>query len=234
MCNAEIKMKVKFVHVILLVSLAHFSNGNETNSNTTEKAVPQKTTSDVASTLLTRLVSDVMMNASDSLRGSTSVHDQADAVLREASSRLNDLGYLLVRMGAALKIGGRRLLDLEGLLITVFGEKKFRFKKQKAYLWASDIAQLGNCTAETRLAQITAKIISAYATRATASSIFEGIEQVGDIVGSTGDSLEDVAMRLAGLRGNGTATPLPKPEVNGSGEALIQNIIDIIVNHGSM
>ncbi|XP_037508993.2 uncharacterized protein LOC119385666 [Rhipicephalus sanguineus] len=175
-----------------------------------------------------------MVNASDSLRGSTSVHDQVDAVLREAASRLNDMGYLLGKMGAALKIGGRRLLDLEGLLITVFGEKKFKFKKQKAYLWASDIAQLGNCTAETRLAQITAKIINAYAARGTTSSIFQSAEQIGDIVGSTGDSLEDIALRLAGPKGNGTAAVLPKPEVTESGEALIENIIDVIVKHGSM
>ncbi|XP_075743470.1 uncharacterized protein LOC119177878 isoform X2 [Rhipicephalus microplus] len=227
-------MKFKLVHIVLVISLAHFSSGVETTYNSTAKAMPPKTTSDVASALLTRLVSDVMMNASDSMRGSTSVHDQTDAIFREAASKLNDMGFLLARMGAALKIGGRRLLDLEGLMITVFGEKMFRFKKQKAYFWVSDIAQLGNSTAEIRLAQITAKIISAYATRATASSIFEAVEQVGDIVGSTGDSLEDVATRLAGIGGNGTVAPLPKHDLNESAEALIQNIIDIIVKHGSM
>ncbi|KAH6937411.1 hypothetical protein HPB50_000098 [Hyalomma asiaticum] len=172
-----------------------------------------------------------MVNASDSLRGSTSVHDQADAALKHVALRLNEMGYLLVRMGAALKVAGRRLWDLDSTLSIVFGPAKF--KKQKASLWALDIAQLGNCTTETRLAQITAKIINAYAARSTPSTIYKGVDHIGDIVGSTGDSLEDIAVRLAVPKVNGTAVHLPKPELTESGEALLQNIIDVVVKHGA-
>ncbi|KAH7965873.1 hypothetical protein HPB49_011757 [Dermacentor silvarum] len=160
-----------------------------------------------------------------------SVHDQVEAVIKEAAFRLNAMGYLLVKMGAALKVGGRRLKDLDGTLSIVFGPAKFR--KQKASLWALDIAKLGNCTAEVRLTQMTAKIINAYAARSKPSSIYKGVDQIGEIVGSTGDSLEDVALRLAGHKESGTAAVLPKPEMTESGEALLENIMDVIVKHGA-
>lgn len=224
-------MNAKVALVFLLVSLAHFSDGQDTSDNSTTKASLAKTTSDVASSLLTRLVSDVMLNASDALRGSVSVHDQVEAVIKEAAFRLNAMGYLLVKMGAALKVGGRRLKDLDGTLSIVFGPAKFR--KQKASLWALDIAKLGNCTAEVRLTQMTAKIINAYAARSKPSSIYKGVDQIGEIVGSTGDSLEDVALRLAGHKESGTAAVLPKPEMTESGEALLENIMDVIVKHGA-
>ncbi|XP_075538470.1 uncharacterized protein LOC142572908 isoform X1 [Dermacentor variabilis] len=229
---AELSMNAKVALVVLLVSLARFSNGKVTaDSSPTEASLAKKTTSDVASSLLTRLVSDVMLNASEALRGSVSVHDQMDAVIKNVALRLNEMGYLLVKMGAALKVGGRRLKDDDDTLSIVLGPAKFR--KQKASLWALDIAKLGNCTTEVRLTQITAKIINAYATRSRPSSIYKGADQIGDIVGSAGDSLEDVALRLASRRERGTAPLLPKPDMTDSSEALLQNIIDIIVKHGA-
>ncbi|KAK8786862.1 hypothetical protein V5799_023363 [Amblyomma americanum] len=187
-----------------------------------------RSTSDVASMLITRLVADVLLNASQSLSGSTSVHEQMDAVLLESAHRLNAMGHLLAKMGAAVKVGGRKLRDADGTLSIILGPAKFR--RQKASLWAIDIASLGNCSTEARLSQITAKIITTYATRTKPSSIYKGAEQIGDIVGSTGDTLEDIASRLAASRENGTAE-LTKPELSETGEELLHQISEIIVNH---
>uniref|UniRef100_A0A023G329 Putative secreted protein n=1 Tax=Amblyomma triste TaxID=251400 RepID=A0A023G329_AMBTT len=210
----------------LLISFGTLSHGQESSVNSTTKV--SRSTIDVASMLITRLVADVLLNASQSLSGSTSVHDQMEAVLLKSAHRLNAMGHLLAKMGAAVKVGGRQLRDADSTLSIVFGPAKFR--KQKALLWALDIANLGNCSKEARLTRITAKIVNTYAARTKPSSIYRGAEQIGDIVGSAGDALEDIARRLAASGENGTAE-LPKNELSESEEQLLHNITEIIVKH---
>lgn len=67
-----------------------------------------------------------------------------------------------------------------------------------ALQWSKDIYALGNNALESRLATITSKIISAFAARNQVKNPYLALEQLGDVVGSTGDVLQDVAKRLAG------------------------------------
>lgn len=190
-----------------------------------------KTTSEVASRLLARLIADVLVNASDSVPGSQNVHDQVGAVLLETARRLNGMGHLVTKLGAAIKVGGRRLHGAYDTLSIVFGPAKFR--RQKASFWALDIARLGNDTSEARLSQIVAKLINAYAARSKPSSLYAGIEEIGDVVGSVGDTLEDVAKKLAAGADDAVEEALPEPELTVSGEELLEKVSDVIVKYKS-
>ncbi|XP_077554762.1 uncharacterized protein LOC144169458 [Haemaphysalis longicornis] len=139
------------------------------------------------------------------------------------------MGRLLTKLGAAVKVGGRRLHATYDTLSIVFGPAKFQ--RQKASLWALDIARLGNDTLEARLSKIVAKIINAYAARSKPSSLYAGIEEIGDVVGSVGDTLENVARKLAAGADNVGEEVLPDPELTESGEALLESISEVIVTH---
>lgn len=227
----ETTMNIKLCFTILLLNLVGLSSAQESGSTYRPKGglVAAKSTSDVASRLLTRLIADVLVNASDSVRGSNNVHDQVDAVLLEAARRLNGLGRLVTKLGAAVKVGGRRLHAAYDTLSIVFGPAKF--KRQKASLWALDIARLGNDTSEARLSQIVAKVINAYAARSKPSSLYAGIEEIGDVVGSVGDTLEDVAKKLAAGVDDAAQEVLPDTELTESGEALLESVSGVILKH---
>lgn len=74
----------------------------------------------------------------------------------------------------------------------------FKLKKATVTRWSKDIYALGQNTLESRVASLTSKIISEFADRNQEKNSYLALEHLGDVVGSIGDVLQDVANRLAG------------------------------------
>ncbi|CAN7948227.1 unnamed protein product [Ixodes pacificus] len=165
----------------------------------------ERTMSDVVAGLISRVVGEVMISKSDVAKKGGSVHDRVDDAFLETGTTLKHMGRLVSKLGGAIKVAGRWLFQRYGILaITTrffFQGPKFglgTFKKTKAVQWVLNISALGNNTLQARVAKLTAKTISAFSARGFSRKGHVAFEKLGDIVGSAGDVLEDLAQRLAG------------------------------------
>ncbi|XP_029842130.2 uncharacterized protein LOC115325526 [Ixodes scapularis] len=169
-------------------------------SNTTIQTLKPKgferTMSDVVASLVSRVIGEVMISKSDVAKKGGSVHDRVDDAFSETGTTLKHMGRLVSKVGGAIKVAGRWLFQRYGILGPRFGIGTF--KKAKAVQWVLNISTLGNNTLQARVAKLTAKTISAFSARGFSRKGHVAFEKLGDIVGSAGDVLEDVAQRLAG------------------------------------